>query len=298
VTASPTLRHRLEYGAYRALAGSLSLAPETLADRAGRGLGWLVARTVPVRWGLVMSQLTRAFPERPPGWHREVGRRSYAHLGAEAIAMVRLADLGPRKVVERTRVQGFDLVERAVSVGRGVVIVTGHLGNWEIGGASVAARGLPMDVVVARQRNRLFDERLTGSRQRLGMEVIPRGQAPRRALASLRAGRVVGILGDQDARRAGVFVDFFGRPASTARGPAVLSLRAGALLVLGVAIREEGPSPRYVVHLEPVEVEPSGRLDQDVLALTQAYTRRLEEYIRRFPAQYFWLHRRWKTAPP
>lgn len=298
MTTPPTVRHRLEYGAYRALAGTLSLAPEALADRAGRGLGWLVARTVPIRWGLVMSQLARAFPEQPESWRRDVGRRSYEHLGAEAISMVRLAGAGADDIRERTRVEGFDLLERAVAAGRGVVVAAGHVGNWEIGAAAVAARGVPMDVVVARQRNRLFDERLTGARRSLGMEVIPRGQAPRRVLESLRSGRVVGIMGDQDARRAGIFVDFFGRPASTARGAAVLALRAGALLVLGVAIREPGSRARYSVHFEPVEVEPTGRLDEDVWALTQAYTHRLEAYIRRYPEQYFWLHRRWKTAPP
>ncbi|MDH3224235.1 MAG: lysophospholipid acyltransferase family protein, partial [Gemmatimonadota bacterium] len=108
----------------------------------------------------------------------------------------------------------------------------------------------------------------------------------------------VGILGDQDARKAGIFVDFFGRPASTARGPAVLSLRAGAPLVLAVAIREEGAKPRYSVYFEPLDQPRTGNLDRDVATLTQAYTHRLEAFIRRYPEQYFWLHRRWKTPPP
>ena len=298
MTPAPTVRHRVEYGAYRFIAGTLGLAPEAVADRVGAGLGWLVSRTVPIRWKLVTSQLARAFPDRDPAWIRDIARRSYAHLGAEAIAMVRMAKVSPGEIMERTELHGFELIEEAMAGGRGVMVVTGHLGNWEIGGASVAARGLPMDVVVARQRNRLFDRRLERSREQLGMRVIPRGQARTAVLASLRAGRVVGILGDQDARKAGIFVDFFGQPASTARGPAVLSLRAGATLVLGVALRLPGPRPRYSVHFEKIEATRTGRLDQDVHALTQAYTLRLEDYIRRHPEQYFWLHRRWKTTPP
>ena len=294
----PTLRHRIEYLAFRGVGGLLSAAPEALADRAGAALGWTVARVAPVRWSLVMSQLGWAFPDRDPAWRRDVARRSYAHLGAEAIAMVRMSAQGGGPIVDRTSVHGIEAVEEAVARGQGVVVVTGHLGNWELGGAALAARGLPVDVVVARQRNRLFDARLESSREALGMTVIPRGQAPRRVLASLRKGRVVGILGDQDARKAGIFVDFFGRPASTARGPAVLSIRARARLVLGVAIREGGAEPRYSVYFEPLDPPRTGDLDQDVRLLTQAYTQRLEAYIRRFPEQYFWLHRRWKTSPP
>ena len=298
MTAKPTLRHRAEYLAYRAIAGGLSLAPEALADRMGSGLGWVVARTARIRWDVAMSQLQHAFPDRDEAWRRDVARRSYAHLGSEAIAMVRMARLRPEDVVRRTELRGFESVEAAIAEGRGVVAVTGHLGNWEIGGAAVAARGFPVDVVVARQRNRLFDARLTRSREELGLTIIPRAKAPRGVLSSLRRGRVVGILGDQDARRAGVFVDFFGRPASTARGPAVLSIRADALLVLAVALRESGPRPRYVVHFEPVTVSRTGELDHDVRALTQAYTARLEDFIRDRPEQYFWLHRRWKTPVP
>lgn len=294
----PTLRHRAEYLAFRTVGGILSAAPERWADRTGAALGWLTARVAPVRWSLVMSQIGRAFPERDLAWRKEVARRSYAHLGAEAIAMVRMSSRGGGQIVERTTVHGIEVVEEAVARGQGVVVVTGHLGNWELGGAAMAARGLPVDVVVARQRNRLFDARLESSREALGMKVIPRGQAPRRVLESLRAGRVVGILGDQDARKAGIFVDFFGRPASTARGPAVLSLRAGARLVLGIAIREGGAEPRYAVYFEALDPPGTGDLDRDVRSLTQSYTRRLETYIRRFPEQYFWLHRRWKTPPP
>jgi len=293
----PTVRHYLEYGAYRSIAGTLSVAPEVLADRLGAGLGWLTARTVPLRWGVAMSQLELAFPDRGLSWRRKVARRSYAHLGAEAIAMVRMGGMPRAQIVERTDLRGFELVEESLAQGRGVMVVTGHFGNWEVGGAAVAARGHPIDVVVARQRNRLFDERIEWSRERLGLGVIPRGKASARVLESLRAGRVVGILGDQDAREAGVFVDFFGRPASTARGPALLAIRAGARLVVAVSRRLSGGRPRYAVDFESVDVPRTGDIRRDVRALTQAYTSRLENFIREAPEQYFWLHRRWKTLP-
>ena len=293
-----SLRHWTEYAAYRAAGGFLGVVPEVLADRGGAGVGWVAARAAPVRWSVVTEQLERAFPDRDAAWRRDIARRCYSHLGAEAIAMLRTAKLDKAGVQERTRVHGFELVEDAARAGSGVVIVTGHLGNWEVGGASVAARGYPMDVIVARQRNKLFDAHLSRSRDRLGLTVVPRAQAPSRMVGALREGRVVGILGDQDARRAGVFVDFFGRPAATARGPALLALRANAALLFGVAIRAPGARPSYDVFIERVEAERTGHLREDVIRLTQAFTSRLEHYIRLHPAQYFWLHRRWKTSPP
>ena len=296
------VRHRIEYVILRVVAAVCAVLPEVPADRAGAMLGWIVARVGRPRWGVVSEHLRRAFPERDERWRRSVGRRCYAHLGAEAVTMFRLAGMNARTVRERTRVVGIELLEAAAREGRGVVVVSAHLGNWEVGGAAVIARGCPMDIVVARQRNQLFDRYLTRSRERLGFGIIPRGEARAGVLRSLQEGRAVGIMGDQDARRAGVFADFFGRPASTARGPAILAMRSGAETIMLFAIREPGWRPRYTVHLEPLVPATKGgrrsRRDQAVAALTQAFTSRIEERVRQYPAQYLWLHRRWKTAPP
>lgn len=296
------LRHRLEYLFLRGVAGVCAILPEVLADRAGAALGWFVARVGRPRWDVVREHLGMAFPDAGQRWRRDIGRRCYAHLGAEAVAVFRLAGMGRREVRERTRVTGLEVVEAAVRGGRGVVILSAHLGNWEIGGSALVARGFPLDVVVARQRNELFDRYLTRSRMRLGFGIIPRNEGRRGVLAALKAGRLAGILGDQDARRAGVFVNFFGRPASTARGPAVLALRSGALIVTLFAVRLPGWKPRYHVYLEALEEGPpdspaAGRAAR-VAALTQAFTTRIEEYVREYPDQYFWLHKRWKTPPP
>ena len=288
----------MEYLFLRALAGVCRILPEVLADRAGAVLGWVVARVGRPRWEVVRGHLRTAFPEADERWRRDIGRRCYAHLGAEAVAVFRLAAMGRAQVRERTRVTGLGAVEGAVREGRGVIVLSAHLGNWEIGGSALVARGFPIDVVVARQRNELFDRYLTRSRERLGFGIIPRNEGRRGVLAALAAGRFAGILGDQDARGAGVFVDFFGRPASTARGPAVLALRSGALIVTLFAVRLPGWKPRYHVYLEPLEETAATGRAARIAAITQAYTARIEEYVRRYPAQYFWLHKRWKTPPP
>jgi KDO2-lipid IV(A) lauroyltransferase len=129
------------------------------------------------------------------------------------------------------------------------------------------------------------------------MRVIERGEAPKAILRALRAGRAAGIVTDQNARRGGIFVDFLGRPASTARGTALFALRTGAPLIVGVARRLPGFPQRYRCTFEAVEFDSTGDMERDVLKLTRAHTEYLERHVREFPEQYFWQHRRWKTRP-
>ena len=200
-------------------------------------------------------------------------------------------------VLERTRMEGFEPFRAAAESGRGVVLLTAHLGNWEMGGASIAARGVALDVVGKGMSNRLFQEELFATRERLGMRVIEMGEASREALRSLGAGRVVALLGDQQAHRGGVLVPFFGRPASTARGPALFAMRSGAPVFVAFALREPGHLAHYALTFEPLPFTPSGSTDADVVRLLEAYGAALETAIRRAPEQYFWQHRRWKNAP-
>lgn len=292
---TPTLAHRAEHLLFRGAVGlSRALGPGG-AGRFGAALGGLAYRPLGLRRRLVESHLRLAFPEQGEAWIRATAAAAYAHLGREALALLRLSALRGEEVLACTEVEGLQAFRAALGLGRGLVLVTGHLGNWEIGGAALAARGIPLAVVAQRQSNPLFDRSIVDARERLGMRVIERGRAPRLGLRALREGRAVAFVADQDARRAGVFVPFFGRPASTHRGPALLALRTGAPLFLGTALRT--PAGGYRVRVEEVEVERTGEVDNVVHRLTAAFTARLEEAVRAAPEQYFWHHRRWKTRP-
>jgi Kdo2-lipid IVA lauroyltransferase/acyltransferase len=290
--------HRIEFALTRALEAAVSALPERGADAAGRRLGRL-AYALRLRRGVVEDNLRRAFPGADEAWIGRVARASYEHLGREAASMLRLARLDRAAVIERTDTrEDWPRLEAALAGGRGVLLVTGHYGNWEIAAASVAARGVPIAAIVRRQGNPLFDARLDETRRRLGVETISQRDAPSRVPRLLRQNAVVGIVGDQDARRAGVFVPFFGRPASTHRGPALFSLRFGAPAFACVARRLPGEEVRYRVSGAAVEIERSGDIERDVVALTAALAARLEHEVRQAPEQYFWFHRRWKTRPP
>jgi KDO2-lipid IV(A) lauroyltransferase len=294
----PTLRHHLEHLGYRLGLSVLHLLPEELALRLGEGMGWVVGVVLGMRWKTVRAHLRQAFPHESEAWRRRVARASFRHLGREAVATFLLGRLSREEILERIEIPGFEALQEAVGAGGGAVLLTPHFGNWEIAGAGLAARGIPLDVVAQRQRNPLFDADLTETRTRQGMSVIQRGDAPKQVLRSLRRGRAVAIVWDQNVRRGGIFVEFFGKKASTARGPAIFPLRTGSPVFQGVNRRLEGYPSRYRLEVVPVDFTPTGDLEADVFRLTEVYTRFLEKEIVRTPEQYFWQHRRWKTRPP
>ncbi|MFP4624379.1 MAG: lysophospholipid acyltransferase family protein [Gemmatimonadota bacterium] len=289
------LQHRVEYALVRlARAFDRMLGPRLSGALAAR-LGRLAYRPFRVRADVVDEQLREAFPDREPAWRRRIARAAYEHLGREGMMLLRLSRLGRDDVIAATDVHGLDRLRAAVEAGTGAVLMTGHFGNWEIGGASIAARGIPLDVVAQRQKNPLFDALITRAREQLGMTVIRKGGATKAALRSLERGRVVALVADQDARRRGVFVPFFGRPASTHRGPAVLALRSGAPVFMGTAARRAGG--RYEVTIREVPVPEAGDPEERADRLTADLTAALEAAVRADPGQYLWQHRRWKTRP-
>ena len=291
----PTLMHRLEQTLFMGAVQASRVLNDGAAARFGSGLGRLGYFPLKFRRELVEKHLRRAFPDRDAEWIHATARAAYAHLGREAIATIRLARMTREDVLARTTVIGLEAFKHSLAQGKGLVLASGHIGNHEIGAAALSARGIPLDLVVQRQANPLFDAALIASRKRLGLGVIDRFQATRLAIKSLRAGRAVAFAADQNAGKAGIFVPFFGHLASTHRGAALFAVKTEAPLFLGTSLRKGN---RYEVTLQPVEVDRSGDLEDVVYRLTVAFTQKLETVVRAAPEQYLWLHRRWKTRPP
>lgn len=274
--------------------GLLGRAPG-LSERLGGCLGRLAYR-LGWRRRVVESQIAQAYPERDAEWVRETARSCYGHLGREWFTMPAVVRGGLAEVRKRVDFsEGYEALRAAYEEGRGVVVVSGHLGNWELAGSTLAAFGFPVDAVWQRLRNESLSRFVEETRRRLGMGLIERRDSWDQMRDSLAAGRVLAFVADQDARRSGVFVPFFGRPASTHRAPALLALRAGTPFFVGGAQRI-GPR-RY--RAWAVRLEPAAGADgrQQVLDLTRSWTSELERRIRLSPEQYFWHHRRWKSVP-
>jgi KDO2-lipid IV(A) lauroyltransferase len=294
----PSLSQRAEFYSLRGVVRALGALDWETACRIGGRLGAVGYRPFRIRKDVVEKQISAAFPSLSRPEVQSVARASFEHLGRTAIETALLPGLGERGVLSLVqKVEGWEHVDDAVAAGRGIVIVAGHHGNWELLAAYIAARGVPIDVIVRGMANPLFDTYINEIRTALGLTVVHDSEAVRRTPRSLRAGRAVGFVADQGVLGlASTYVNFFGRPAKTPRGAAVFALRFNAPVLFVDAIREA--TGKYRVIIEPVEVAPTGDRETDVDAIVARFTELLEKWVRLVPEQYFWQHRRWKRQPP
>jgi KDO2-lipid IV(A) lauroyltransferase len=197
------------------------------------------------------------------------------------------------------RYEGLDNYLAAQKHGKGVLVLTGHLGAWELSSFYHSLMGMPMGMVIRRLDNPLVDAFVNHIRCLHGNRVIHKDDFARGLIASMRAGETVGILMDTNMTPPqGVFVPFFGVQACTASGMARIAAKTGAAVVPGFLLWEQNEQ-RYVLHFgEELPVSRTGDAEQDALANTVSFTAAIEQYIRQYPEQWLWLHRRWKTRPP
>ncbi len=274
----------------------LAWLPFRVGSQVGAWLGVLAYR-LGIRARVVETQIAFAFPELGTADVKSLAKQSYENLGRTSLEAALMERRSPQDLLNLfEQVDGFEYLENALRTGRGVLLVTGHLGNWELAGSYIGARGVPIDAIARHMSNRVFEQYLTRVRERFGVKVVFDEHAVRQTPRSIKANRVVGFLSDQGVLGlASTFVPFFGRPAKTPRGPAVFALRLDVPVVFIMSARL--PSGRYRIVLEPVEVPRTGDREVDTTALAEAYTARLEYWVRQYPGQYFWQHRRWKYQP-
>jgi KDO2-lipid IV(A) lauroyltransferase len=293
-----SLAHRAQYFALRGAVAAMERFSFGSVGNFGAHVGELGYTPLKIRRAVVEKQLRAAFPEKSSEEIERIARGTYAHLGRTAIETAVLPSYSAKQIVDLfEEVNGWSIVEERISRGKGLIVVTGHLGNWELGGAYLAARGLPIDAVARHMANPLFDKYLTKTREQIGMSVVHDEEAVKRVPRSLRSGRAVAFLFDQGAiGLASTWVPFFGRLAKTPRGPAVFALRLGTPIVFGAALRQ--PSGKYQLTFEPIDVHETGDREVDIDKIVTDYSDTLERWVRRAPEQYLWAHRRWKHQRP
>ena len=287
------LRHRIEYG----LVLTIQAVARVLPDAIARGMGALIGLSFylgdPTHRRLTVTQLQAAFPVRSEAECRAIARATFAHFGRLLVALLRFSPLTPDQMRARVEVEGAERVEAALSGGRGVLIVTGHFGYWEIQGLAHALVLPPISVMARPLDNPYLHRFLERARCSTGNSVIYRQGALRRVLRALGANQAVAVLIDQHIQPAdAVTVDFFNRPAATTAALATLALRTGAPLVPAFALPLPGGRVR-LVYEHPVPLPPADSPDP-VRELTQRCTDVLEMYVRRHPHLWLWMHRRWR----
>lgn len=287
--------HYLEYGLVRLFGFIVRFLSIRGIQRFGNVLGSVFYYLVPIRKSVARDHIRWAFPEYSEKDVERLLKASYASVSKTILEILKLPLLDKESLRAMVRIEGRQHLDKALEEGKGLIVVTYHFGNWELMGTATVLCGYPLDVIYQRQANPLSDEYINKTRRLMGMRIIERGEAVSRSIRALRDNRLVAFLSDQDAHEEGVFAPLFGRPASTPRGPAVLSLRLGIPVVTTVSMRDADGTHRVIIR--PLEIERSGSMEEDVYAIASEFNSRLEQHIRECPSQWLWFHRRWKTRP-
>jgi KDO2-lipid IV(A) lauroyltransferase len=293
------MQKNLEYWLVLAVARTLGRIPRGLARLLAGGLAfvvyWSFGRLRRVGW----RNLALAQPELSEEEKYRILRGVYRHLGWQLVEFCRMTRYTPENTRGWMRTEGLDHYLDAQARGKGVLIVTGHLGAWELSSFYHSLMGQPMSMIIRRLDNRRLDDYVNGIRSLHGNKVIHKDDFGRGLMTAMHAGQTVGILMDTNMTPPqGAFVEFFGRQACTATGLAHVARKTGAAVLPGFMLWEPSEQ-KYVLHFGPeIEIPRTADAQADILAGTQLCTSAIEAWIRRYPDQWLWIHRRWKTRPP
>jgi len=288
----------LEYWLVWWVARGLGLLPRSVA----RLLGAMLGRGVYMAAGRLrrtgLRNLEIAMPEMALSERQETLKKLYRNLGWQLVEFSRMERYTAENTSKWIRYEGLERFLAAEALGKGVLILTGHFGAWELSSFYHSLMGHPMGMVIRRLDNRRLDAFVNRIRCMHGNRVLHKDDFARGLITAMRHGESVGILMDTNMTPPqGVFVNFFATQACTASGLARVALKTGAAIVPGFLVWEAAEK-QYVLHFgDRIQIEETGDSESDMVSLTQACTDVIEAWVRRYPDQWLWIHRRWKTRP-
>ena len=293
-----SMRESLEYWLVVAVARLLGWMPRRMARLAAGGLAWAVYHLMGRLRRVGEQNLTLSLPALTPEAREQTLRSLYRYLGWQLVEFCHMPDYTRENTQGRIRTEGLEHYLAAEALGRGVLVLTGHLGAWELSSFYHSLMGHPMGMVIRRLDNRRLDDFVNGIRCLHGNRVLHKDDFARGLLTAMHEGATVGILMDTNMTPPqGEFVKFFGITACTASGLVRVALKTGAAVLPGFMMWEPDEK-KYVLHFGPrLHFAESGNTEADVLVATQQCNDVLESWIRRYPDQWLWIHRRWKTRP-
>ena len=289
---------RIEHVLAKLVLGTFGRMRRETAYRAGEivaAVGYRLARR---QRDVAFHNLRMAFPELSELDRQRIVREVFSNLGRLLAEFSQFPKLTAENICDVVEYEGLHNYLEGRGRGRGVLFLTAHIGAWELSSFAHCLYGYPMKFLTRPLDNPLIEELITNRRTLSGNQAISKHGASREVLKALRNNETVGILVDQNTiREEAVFADFFGIPAATTPALATLALRTGAAVVPGY-IHWDRERKRHVLGFEPpVELRDTGNRQEDILVNTALFNRILEDRVRRFPGEWLWIHKRWKTRP-
>jgi len=286
----------VEYALAKSILSLIKLLPFGLALRFGGLLGSLAYRLDKRHREITLDNLRNSFKVKTETEIEVIARSVYKNVGYSIIEFIFSKRYG-RNFEKHFKLKNYDAYKIALNKGKGVFLLTGHCGSWELIALAQSIMKPPIGVVVRPLDNPYLDVEVSNLRCQYGNFLINKTNGMRDILKTLASGNAVGILLDQNVKaKEGVFVDFFGRPACTNKGLALMAARTKAP-VIPAFLRRIGPDQHEILIGNEMPLVDTGDKEADIIANTQAYTKAIESFITDYPDQWFWMHRRWKTKP-
>ena len=282
----------------KTMAKGVARLPRGAAMAVARHWGWLLAHVVRLRRAYVLATLARCFPEKTGEERRGIYDEMCRHQAMNLVELMRFAGGRDEELAGLLEVRGEETVKAALARGKGALILIAHFGNYDLMGLYASKLfGYPLTIITKTLRNAKLNELWWEMRRKAGVNEIPAHKAYRPCVRALQANGLVGFMLDQNRPAAeGVFVDFFGEAASTTPGLAFMAAQTGAPVV--PVFMRRTPEGRHVLEVGALLEPPPDRKEETLRAFTAACTKIIEDEIRRYPDQWLWWHKRWKSRPP
>ncbi len=274
----------------------VSLLPRSIALIFGSCLGKLVYWTAAEQRRLACKHIHQSLDVTDTHQVKAIAKGCFENLGKTVVEFMQFTRMSVEKIQAYVGIEGVEHVENAIAEGNGVILITGHFGNWELLAASISARIAPVTPIVRELRSQRLNVLVSSYREKAGYTTIDRDIGIKHALRCLRRNGLLGIVADVDTSVNGVFVDFFGRPAYTPYSPVAFSLKTGAPIIPTFIVRQPDSTHQVIIE-PPLTLERCDDREKELVVNTQKFTKIIEGYVQTYPEQWIWMHRRWKTQP-
>lgn len=294
LSISKKIKYRAEYTAVRAIAALLKLLPRKQALEVGKKLGWALFKIMGSRHRIACDNILRCFPEKSEKEASTIVRQCWENLGRGAAEFVQMPKMSRAQLESFVEFSGLEHIQNSSRQGKGVLVLTGHYGAWELGAKFWPYTGLEMAVVARKVKNPMVNDWVTKIRTTDGVKVIFSRNAVRESIQWLKQGRALSVLIDHRVTEGGLMVPFFGRPAFTSSFPAILALRYSIPVHPAHCWRE---GEKVIIQIAPaLDFQGLTACEEHILEATQRMNAVVEEWVRRRPEHWLWIHNRWKDA--